>query len=310
MSQITRSIVEKAVQLIKLKQYSDAVIFLEQAAQMGDDEAMFQLGILYTSGKGVKRNLETSLDYLKKSAAAGNAKAKAALVEHAKLQMLAGAAKPIEKKPEVKLETVVEDPKAAILYKTAKDLFAMDQSEKAILILEEAAGLGSGDAMYELGYRSTTGKGMPKDIQKGQQWIAKSAAAGNAKALDLQAQMKMMNLNLEAVKPLSADEYFRKGKYQEALNAYLKKDDEHALCQAALMYEKGYGTDTDIEKAIALLNKAVNLGSRYASRVLADWYNYGIHVEKDIEKAHRYYEKGALLEDSYCEYMLKEKTVC
>ncbi len=310
MSQITRKIVEKAIQLMKLKQYSDAVIFLEQAAQMGDDEAMYQLGILYTSGKGVTRDLTTSLEYLKKSAAAGNVKAKDALSEHAKLQMLAGVSRPMEKKPEVKTVTIVEDPKASILYKTAKDLFAMNQDQKAILILEEAAELGSGDAMYELGYRSTTGKGMPKDIRKGQQYIAKAAAAGNEKALDLQAQMKMMNLNLEAVKPLSADECFRKGKYQEALSAYLKKEDEHSLCQAAFMYEKGYGTDINIDKAIGLLNKAVSLESRYAVRVLADWYNYGIHVEKDIERARSYYEKGTLLEDSYCEYMLKEKTIC
>lgn len=310
MSEITRAIVDKAIKFIKLKEYSDAVILLEQAAGMGDDEAMYQLGILYTTGKGVKRSLSTALDYLNQSAAKGNVKAKDAVSEHAKLQMLSGLSRPIETKTEIKKEVIKADPKAAILYKTAKELFDLSQDDKALLVMEEAASLGSGDAMYDLGYRYTTGKGILKDIRKGQEWISKAAAVGNVKALDLQAQMNMMNMNIKAVSNLSADEYFRMGRYKEALNAYMKKSDIHSLHQAAFMMEKGYGTDVDIDQAVDFLEKAVQKDSRYAARTLADWYYYGIHVEKDFLKAMEYYEKGALLEDSYCEYMLEVNSEC
>jgi TPR repeat protein len=61
--------------------YKKALYWFKKAADRGDDIAMFRLAIIYSDGLGIKSNLKESLDWLKRAVVAGNLDAKVLLAQ-------------------------------------------------------------------------------------------------------------------------------------------------------------------------------------------------------------------------------------
>lgn len=131
-----------------------------------------------------------------------------------------------------------------------------------------------------------------------------------------------------------ADDFRIKGKYDEALEFYLKaanlgsayaqmwigniyarglgveidnieavkwykkaaeQDNSEALCNLALMYKKGEGVDKDLKKAIELNLRAIAKGCAVSAGNLGSLYYFGPEDIQSYELARKYYEKAIAL---------------
>ena len=89
---------------------------------------------------------------------------------------------------------------------------------------------------------------------------------------------------------------------------YLQKATElgnaEAQCNLGYYYEKGVGLDKDIDKAIELYSLSANQGNSDAQLVLALYYENGDSVPKNIDKAIELYSLSANQGNSYAQYLL------
>ena len=65
----------EVMQLIKAEKFEEAVTILKEAADSGDVEAQFQLGLLYYKGKAVEADGDIAFEWLKKAYEGGHSKA-------------------------------------------------------------------------------------------------------------------------------------------------------------------------------------------------------------------------------------------
>lgn len=70
---------QKGVQAFQRGKYETALKHLEPAAKAGEADAMYVLGQMYASGRGVKKDEKRAADYFKKAAELGNAGAQQSL---------------------------------------------------------------------------------------------------------------------------------------------------------------------------------------------------------------------------------------
>ena len=74
-----RQSLDEIAKLIRLRDYSQAVLRLESLAKKGNAEAQYRLAGLYRNGKGVMKDLDQALDLYRASAQKGHAGAQFAL---------------------------------------------------------------------------------------------------------------------------------------------------------------------------------------------------------------------------------------
>lgn len=139
-----------------------------EAANKGDADGQFHVGIMLSRGEGVTRNMEMACSWLRKAALQGHADAWIALGE-----LYAGG---VEGSPQDKAKT------ADWLRKAAGE--GNDKAQAALKALEEDM---AGDALPETeqlarAYACLEGKGVPKDMDAAARWFRKAAAKGNVDA--------------------------------------------------------------------------------------------------------------------------------
>jgi len=71
-----------------------------------------------------------------------------------------------------------------------------------------------------------------------------------------------------------------------------------------LMYANGYGTEQDIDLAIAHYKRAVDGGSGWAARAIGNMYYNGTGVSHDYEKAKEWYQRAVDLGDEQAKILL------
>ena len=67
----------------------------------------------------------------------------------------------------------------------------------------------------------------------------------------------------------------------------------NAISSLAWCYFRGYGVETDYDRAFQLMKEAVEKGDEYAMWQLAGWYEYGKGTSIDINLAKKYYRMSA-----------------
>ena len=67
-----RALYEQGARLVQEKDYQGALPVLKEAADLGNGDAAFQLGVLYTEGKGVETNPVEALSWFERSADRGH----------------------------------------------------------------------------------------------------------------------------------------------------------------------------------------------------------------------------------------------
>lgn len=153
--QIRDSIAAREIQIkdsIAAKEKLDADF---AAAKNGDTDALYRLGIRYTDGDGVAKDMNQAIIYFKQAADSGNVKSQVHL--------------------------------GSLYYKgngVDKDI------NKALPHLKKAADKGDATAQLYLGQIYYNGEGVKKDEKQALSWFDKSAAQGNEYAIDFKKQYK------------------------------------------------------------------------------------------------------------------------
>ena len=163
----------------------------EAAAIGGDAEAQFQLGLCYDRGNGVTKDAVKAVEWYRKSALQGNAKAirnMAVFYENGEggLEKNKDKATELYKLAFPGLATLAEQGDSdaqrylGCCYEygdgVTKDL------AKAVEWYRKSAEQGNADAQCNLGYCYEKGRGVTKNIKTALQWYRKAAAQGNDRA--------------------------------------------------------------------------------------------------------------------------------
>jgi TPR repeat protein len=133
-----------------------------------------------------------------------------------------------------------------------------------------------------LGYCYCNGIGTEVDKQKAFELYYKAANLGNNRA---QCNLALMYKN----------EHFMKddGKVFELSKKCSEGKHSGGINLLGYCYNNGIGTDVDTQKAFELYQEAANLGNKVAQYNLANMYQNGEGVEKNMSKAIYWYKKSA-----------------
>jgi TPR repeat protein len=232
---------------------------------------MYNLGISYSIGEGVPKNLDQARYWLKKAADAGVDRAREVL------EVLGDSS---------------EQPQAA------------DPLQGLI----QAANGGDPDAQYELGLRYVSGQGVEEDHVKALAWYKKAASGGNVQAMTNIGVIYQTGDGVEKNQS-EAVKWFRQAADRgdqgalKALQVILAPlgaaaqpspqspgpkppaDEAEANFQMAVAYDFGYGVEEDHEKAARFYALAAEKDHPGAMYNLGLSYLWGEGVEKNRDQA-------------------------
>jgi TPR repeat protein len=163
------------------KDYPRAFREWKVAAEAGQAEAQFDLGVLFAQGLGVQRDLTEAARWYQKAADQGNAEAQFALGQ----MYSRGWGAPRDEIDALRWFQMASDPSSegpptewALIegYGIAKD------ERQAAYWYQKAAEQGHVEAEYNLGRLYATGEGVPRDQEQALRWIRAAASQGYAPA--------------------------------------------------------------------------------------------------------------------------------
>ena len=269
------------------------ILMYRRAAEMGDLEAMCNLGICYEYGKGgLTKDEAKAVQWYQKAAEAGYARAMCNLgvcYEYGQGGLTKDEAKAVEW-----YQKAVEAGNARAMnnlgtcYYNGQGGLTKDEA-KAVEWYKKAAEAGDATAMWDLGCAYRWGQGgLTRDEAKAVEWYRKAAEAGYANA------RAMCNLGY-------AYEFGRWGLTKDEAKAvqWYRKAAEagyaEAMYQLGLCYKYGQGGLTkDETKAVEWYRKAAEAGDATAMCDLGACYEYGKgELTKDETKAVEWYRKAA-----------------
>lgn len=154
----------------------------------------------------------------------------------------------------------------------------------AILGLLALAEAGDAAAQQRLGTYLIDGRGCPKNLTEGFNWVKKSADQDYPNALYSLGVCYQFGYGVEEDKK----EAFRF--YERAAE---KGGYSYAYYQLASMFASGLGVERNSEKAFENYLKAAELGKKEAFFTVALAYQIGDGVKKDFKQAYQWYKKAA-----------------
>lgn len=155
---------------------------LLMAAQSGDFDAQYELGIRYLMGDGVVKDPATALMWLEKAAESDTG-----LMKKVSNNYMTGEHWPVnydKAKEWLEKAVALSDAEAmfnlGLMYKQGKGI--PQSFEKAIGLWEQAADLGVPDAQFNLGYLYEFGEHVEEDLKRSFEYYEMAAKQGYAKA--------------------------------------------------------------------------------------------------------------------------------
>ncbi len=186
------------------KDYATAYSRFSALAQHGNATAQFNLGAFYFNGQGVARDEKQAYDWFAKAAAQGHARA---------LQLLQGAAargnpdaqaalarirQPAAAQPQAPAPQSPPPVTDAALLAEANAALTQKDYATAFAKFSVLAERGNPTAQFNLGAFYFNGQGVDRDERAAYEWLAKSAAQGNARARQIvQNGVAQGNFNAE-----------------------------------------------------------------------------------------------------------------
>lgn len=113
--------------------------------------------------------------------------------------------------------------------------------------------------------------------------------------------------SVQAVQSLEAYAKYKMAQYEEARNIWLMLAEDNnasAIINLANLYEQGQGVERDLEQATKWLKKAAVLDDARGQYQLAMAYEKGLGVERDLHKAAHWLEKAAEQGDEIAQFSL------
>ena len=169
------------MQAFRNKDYQTAYREWKAAADAGQAEAEFDLGVLYAQGLGVGRDLNEAANWYRKAAEQGNAAAEFALGQ----MYSRGWGAPRDAADAMRWMQMANDPSSdgpptdwTLIegYGIAKD------QKQAAYWYEKAAVQGHAEAQFNLARLYATGQGVPRDQEEALRWVRAAASQGYAPA--------------------------------------------------------------------------------------------------------------------------------
>lgn len=169
------------MQAFRNKDYQTAYREWKAAAESGQPEAQFDLGLLYAQGLGVDRDLTEAANWYRKAAEQGNAQAEFALGQ----MYSRGWGVPRNVTDAMRWMEMANDP-ASDGPPTDWDRvegYGVEQDQKqAAYWYQLAAEKGHPEAEYNLARLYATGQGVPRDQEQALRWVRAAASQGYAPA--------------------------------------------------------------------------------------------------------------------------------
>lgn len=273
---------KKGEDLFNNQNYSEALPYLEEAANHNNDEAQFLLGKMYQLGLGTEIDYTKAVKWYEKSIVNENAKA---------LNNL------------------------GLMY--MNELGVDKNFPKAKVLFEKAAEKGLGIASFNLGMLYFYGKGVAKDRIKALEYLKKAEKKGHTGAMiqmammykdgngvkqDLSTSFKMYLKAAELGDPLAQDMtgwMYAEGMgvkkdYSKAVKWYRKSADQNyawGLQHLGFSYLNGLGVKKDVAEAAWLIRQAAEQGLEMAQLNMGLIYENGYGVTKDLNEAAEWYNK-------------------
>jgi TPR repeat protein len=220
---------DQGISAYKRGEYTTAFVLWKKAAERGNQpEAMYQLGMLYANGEGVKQDITIAEEWLKK-----------ALAKNVKW-----AKEPLDQITKYKSSGQEE-------LNTAKNAYDKGDYINAINQYTIAAERGNAEAMVNLGVMFFKGQGTAIQKSKAIDWWKQAAAKGNEAAY-----IHLGGMYYEGAIGIPKD-------YKQAMEWYQKaalKNNPEALFMIGDMYEKGLGVPPNKTEALQWYRKSAQRG--------------------------------------------------
>jgi TPR repeat protein/predicted acylesterase/phospholipase RssA len=261
------------------KNMKRAIEFFEAAAKKGIIAAQLNLGIAYLYGDGIEKNPEKAYEYFKAATNQG--------YSHAAGEMFASELIVVANREVVEMQLNLRT------YCLLNDGIGKDV-KKAVQYFEAAANQEDINAQLSLGKCYLHGDGVEKDAKKAVQYFEIAAKQGNAEA---QFNLGICYLNGYGVEKNSK-------KSVQYFEAAANQGDINAKFSLSNCYLHGEGTKKNEKKALQYLEDAASHGHMNAQLSLGKFYLDGNGTEKDVKKAIQYFESAAKQGNSNAQYNL------
>ncbi|GAQ84096.1 hypothetical protein KFL_001760050 [Klebsormidium nitens] len=274
------------------KDEKKAAALFQQAADLGYARAMTNLGNCYRTGTGVEKDEAKAVALLRRAADLGNTRAMF------NLGVCYANGMGVEK----------NEAEAVALYQRAADLGharamfnlgvcyqngrGVEKNEaEAVAQYQQAADLGDAAAMTDLGWCHMNGSGVEKDEKKAVALFRRAADLGDARA--------MTNLGVCCERGTGVEKHEAEAVVLYRLAADL--GDAMAMSNLGGCYARGMGVEKDEARAVALWRQAADLGNAMAMVNLGSTLQckLGARVE-DFLNAKELYERANGLEENEC----------
>ncbi len=254
----------------------EAVKWYRMAAEVGHADAQYRLGLCYNYALGISKDEKEAVKWLLKAAEQGHRDAPVVLVNC--YLMPNGVMYN-------KIEAVKWHRKAAELGDAKAQLavglyyyegFVVEKShQEALKWYRKAAAQEIPDAQYRLGWGYYYGEGVAKDYNEAAKWFQKAAEHGHAKSQNCLGECYKWGHGT-TTDSTEAAKWYRKAAEQGIANA---------KTNLAFCLYNGEGGDKDFKEAVKLLEYTANLGDDDAKYLLGMCYQYGKGVNNDKKKA-------------------------
>lgn len=267
--------------------YAEARKYYERAADLGDEKAMYNLGMMYANGEGGYQNDDKAKYWFRKSADKGAQRAKDKLLEY-----------------EVKEGNFTNVVKVWEANAAKGDTMAMSNLGMAYFLgkgyrqdyvearkwFERAASRGNNQAMGRLGLMYLNGLGVAKDTAMAVQWFKKSADIENAADDKLHSNGDALYLL-----GLLAESGYELGgfyDYYDYFSYASRKGNVMAMYRyAMLIYNETIYKKEPKKLAFEWMQKSAKGGVVPAMRMLADMYYEGYAGSPSYSSAAKWYLK-------------------
>jgi uncharacterized protein len=169
------------MQAFRNRDYATAFREWKSAAEAGQAEAQFDLGLLYAQGLGTRTDLTEAAKWYRKAAEQGNAQAEFALGQ----MYSRGWGAPRDTTDAMRWMQMANDPASdgPPTEWTRIEGYGIEQDQKqAAYWYRKAAEQGHPEAQYNLGRLYATGAGVPRDQDEALRWVRAAASQGYAPA--------------------------------------------------------------------------------------------------------------------------------
>lgn len=264
------------------RKYEEAVPYLRSAAQNGQEEAMYLLGLLYWKGFGLPQDVDESMKWFKLASSNGSYNAREEL-------------KKIEKSG---LPPVDE-------YKKGYDAFNLGKFAESVSWFTKSAAKGNIEAMFNLGliYQLGGGTEIPVNEKEAIGWFTKAADKGHLNSMN---NLGELYLSEQGVQDFNlALQWFTKGG---------ENGQSGSIYNIGVIYANGLGVSEQMDEAYKWFKKAADKGMEEAKdavkRIEKEGHlsievkNGNAAVEKvEYDLAIGWYQKG--VDKGYTEAMYK-----